>query len=43
MNLWIRTGKLIYIYNAVAVGNEIIICSFARGVAEVPIKRCSVL
>jgi len=37
----IRTGKLIYIYNAVAVGTEIIVCSFACGVAEVLIKTCS--
>lgn len=39
----IRTGKLIYICNAVAVRTEIVICSFARGVAEVLIKSCSEL
>jgi hypothetical protein len=37
----IRTGKLICIYNAVAVGTEIIICLFACGVAEILIKTCS--
>jgi len=37
----ISTGKLIYIYNAVAVGTEIFTHSFSRGVAEVLFKICS--
>jgi hypothetical protein len=37
----IRNGKLIHLHKAVAVGTEIIVYLFARGVAEVLIKRYS--